>query len=188
MPSTYAKSSVTTFGSIKAPRSEHNLGGDGAERSSVKVHHPPGGGGSLNLFGGTSEPTYAPAKYVPKKYSPASYEEDEYSAPAAGGYGGGSSYSHEKSPLTDFNYNYEEGKYSAPSYYDPPAYEAPSSYTSSASYGVGKVIQPTSLSVSNPSSYTFGKRVESGSNSGPTTGKSSTKIHAPPGGKSSIFF
>lgn len=34
----------------------------------------------------------------------------------------------------------------------------------------------------------FGQRVVSGNNSGPTTDKSSVKLHAPPGGKSSIQF
>ena len=34
----------------------------------------------------------------------------------------------------------------------------------------------------------FGQRVVSGNNCGPTTEKSSVKVHAPPGGKSSISF
>ncbi len=34
----------------------------------------------------------------------------------------------------------------------------------------------------------FGQRVNAGGNSGPTTDKSSVKIHNPPGGKSSIQF
>jgi hypothetical protein len=41
-----------TFGKRLANRSEMNIGGDGGERSSVKVHHAPGGSSSLNIFGG----------------------------------------------------------------------------------------------------------------------------------------
>lgn len=33
---------------------------------------------------------------------------------------------------------------------------------------------------------TFGQRVISGNNSGPTTDKSSVRLHAPPGGKSNF--
>ncbi len=39
-----------------------------------------------------------------------------------------------------------------------------------------------------PDVPTFGYRVQSGNNAGPTTEKSSTRVHAPPGGHSNIFF
>lgn len=176
-PSSYP-ASVTTFGAKTSMRSEHNLGGDGNEKTSVKVHHPPGGGGSLNLFGGPSEPTYAPPKYKPKaSYEPTGY----YEAPAAGSYKK-STYA-DSEPLTDFNYKYEDSKDTA-AYYEPPA---PVGFKSSTKYSSYTPIEPTSLSVSS-TTQTFGKRVESGMNSGPTTDKSSIRVHAPPGGKSSIFF
>ena len=33
-------------------RSEFNIGSDGNDRTSVKVHHAPGGKSNLNIFGG----------------------------------------------------------------------------------------------------------------------------------------
>jgi len=190
---------VTTFGSAKAMRSEHNLGGDGSERSSVKVHHPPGGGGSLNIFGGASEPTYE----LPRKKAPV-YEQPSYDAPsynqysapqeAAGGY---SSYaqdnynqppSYASSAQDNYNqppsYGYSGEEYKQPSYeYNAP----PSGFTSGSSYSKPQSIQPSNLTMTSQP-QTFGQRVESGSNSGPTTDKSSIRVHAPPGGKSNIFF
>lgn len=182
-------SQVTTFGAPKAMRSEHNLGGDGAERSSVKVHHPPGGGGSLNLFGGPSEPYYEKPKYKAPTYEPPAYQAPSYSKysapqePAAG-----TSWSYASSAQDDYeqspSYGYSDGGYK-PSTYD--SYAAPSGFTSGSSYSKPKTIQPSHLSMSHEPK-TFGKRVESGMNSGPTTDKSSIRVHAPPGGKSNIFF
>jgi len=167
-----------------------NIGGDGNERSSVKLHHPPGGAGSLNIFGGTSEPTYAAPKYeAPSYQAPPVYQDPPiyqapptYQAPASyepspPSYG----YAPEKAPLTDYNYAYEEAKDT------PPSYGAPTGFTSSSSYGQPQSIEPSNLNISS-GSHTFGQRVESGLNSGPTTEKSSIRVHAPPGGKSSIFF
>jgi hypothetical protein len=138
-------SDVTTFGVNKGMRSEHNLGGDGSERSSVKVHHPPGGGGSLNIFGGSSgEPNYAPQQYdAPSSYNaPSSYE----SGPA-GVYTG--AISNIQAPQ-DYNQQYSEEQkqtsYQPPAAYyhnaqsyEPAAYEpqepsGPSGFTQSTSY------------------------------------------------------
>ena len=63
----------------------------------------------------------------------------------------------------------------------------PQGFTASSAYAQPQQIQPTDINVSSAPT-TFGKRVDSGLNSGPTTDKSSIKIHAPPGGKSNIFF
>lgn len=41
------------FGAATASRSENNIGADGGERTSVKVHHAPGGGSSLVIGDGT---------------------------------------------------------------------------------------------------------------------------------------
>lgn len=180
-PPKATESSIQTFGSKKVMRSEHNLGGDGDERFSVKVHHPPGGGGSLNLFGGYSEPTYKEPAYKPKKYSESAYEEPEMQ-PA--GYG---SYGKPKAPLAEMTsppmYNYYSEEQKQPMIYSQP----PSGFTSSSSYSVPKSIEPSDLSVSSTHKV-FGKRVESGNNSGPHTDKSSIRVHAPPGGVSNITF
>ena len=173
---------VTTFGVSKGMRTEHNLGADGEERSSVKVHHPPGGGGSLNLFGSEPEPAYqkptAPA-YEPQQPSyqqPAGYGSYQASAPS---YEQPASYGQAPSYEQPASYGgYEEQK--QPSY-------VPSGFTSASSYDQPQQIAPSDLNVSS-GNQTFGQRVESGSNSGPTTGQSSIRVHAPPGGKSSIFF
>jgi hypothetical protein len=66
---------VPTFGMRKSDRSEFNIGGDGGERTSVKVHAAPGGNGSLNIFGGYEE-SHDPMQSA----SSASYG---YSAPSA---------------------------------------------------------------------------------------------------------
>lgn len=184
-------SDVTAFGAAKNMRSEHNLGADGEERTSVKVHNPPGGGSSLNLFGGPSEPAYKDPPYKAPAYEPAQYQAPSYGASA--GYQGvaaGMSSSSQAKPMfgegpqpAQHSYTYEEQKYQAPE----PDYNAPPpGYTSSASYGQPQPIEPASLNVA--STQMFGQRVESGSNSGPHTDKSSIRVHAPPGGKSSIFF
>lgn len=173
-------------------RTENNLGEDGEGKTSVKVHHPPGGGSSLNLFGGDyNEPVYEKPSYSAPSYQPQS----NYDAPPAGGF------SYDRSqPLTSYSgyddkpsysgyeqqpsyQSYQQEEYKQPSYYAAP----PSGFTSSASYGMAQPIEPTNLNVSSAPKV-FGQRVESGMNSGPHTGKSSTKVHAPPGGKSSIFF
>ena len=217
-PSSY-QDNLTTFGYKKVMRSEHNLGGDGKERSSIKLHHPPGGGGSLNIFGGGFEGpshTSMPSKYDPpmSKYQPPSYDAPS-TEPAAGMYSGG--YDNFKAPLHDYNHNYEAPKEAAPMYqppapsyqppapsyqppastYQPPApsYQAPtyqptapSGFTQSTSYDTYHPIEPSHLAVTSTAPQTFGQRVDSGMNSGPTSDKSSIRVHAPPGGKSSIFF
>ena len=43
---------VPSFGGRKAMRSEMNIGGDGGDRSSVRVHAAPGGQQHFNIFGG----------------------------------------------------------------------------------------------------------------------------------------
>jgi hypothetical protein len=182
-------------------RTENNLGEDGDGKTSVKVHHPPGGGSSLNLFGGDyNEPVYEKPKYTAPTYQ----SQSSYDAPPAGGF----SYDRSQPPNTYSNYeekpsynsyeqqpsyssyeqqpsyqSYQQEEYKQPSYYAAP----PSGFTSSSSYGMAQPIEPTNLNVSSAPKV-FGQRVESGLNSGPTTGKSSTRVHAPPGGKSSIFF
>ena len=173
-----APQKVTTFGSNKAMRTENNIGADGSERSSVKVHHPPGGGGSLNIFGGEKEPQYAaPASYEPAPQEPAYSQPPSYN-------------NQEPSPPADYN--------QPPVYGGPPAQEEvkqtyqnfsapPSGFTAPQAYTEPQQIYPSNINMSSAPT-TFGQRVESGNNSGPHTGKSSTKIHAPPGGKSSIFF
>lgn len=200
-PASYQKS-VTTFGASKAARTEHNLGADGEERSSVKVHHPPGGSSSFNLFGGPSEPMYTAPKYKAPAYEPPKYEEPPHSYPKyeEPTYAAHPSYEEPEydQPPTGYGYGYSQQEYSAPptkGYYGGeeqkhPGYgysePAPKGFTSSSAYGKPQVIEPTNLNVT--SAPTFGRRVESGMNSGPTTGKPSTRVHAPPGGKSSIFF
>lgn len=181
---------VQTFGAKGSMRSEHNLGGDGEERSSVKVHHPPGGGGSLNIFGRSGgEPTYAPPQYeAPSSNYNAPVD---YSSVAAGKYSGGFDHLPGKAPLADYNHQYEENKQVAAPVYQPPAPSAPSGpsgFQSSTAYDSYTPVEPSHLAVSSGGNHTFGQRVESGSNSGPTTDKSSIRVHAPPGGKSSIFF
>lgn len=171
-PSSYSKG-VTTFGTSKHMRTEHNLGGDGEERFSVKVHHPPGGGGSLNLFGGPSEPSYKAPAYKPAAYKPAVYEEPVYEKP---------SYASKAAPYA-YDKPYPDENEVPPAYYAPP-----SGFTSSSAYSKPKTIEPSALGISNAPAKTFGQRVESGMNCGPTTEKSSVRVHAPPGGKSSIFF
>ena len=208
---------ITTFGVAKAKRTENNLGGDGEERFSVKVKQPPGGGGSLNLFGGISEPTYKAPVYKSPAYKESTYQEPSYKEPLY-------------KPTA-----YKEPVYIAPSYapsyeepsYDPPARRAPAvsydepkygvsypskgaaysydkysgdvkasgpayygapGFTTSAAYGKPKSIEPSSLNISSAPTKAFGQRVESGMNWGPTTEKTSIRVHAPPGGKSSIFF
>jgi len=163
-------------------RTENNLGADGSERSSVKVHHPPGGGGSLDIFGGEKEPIYNEPKYAAASYEPAA-QAPTYSQPP--------SYDcQEPAPTADYN--------QPPVYGGPPAQEEvkqtyqnfnapPSGFTAPPAFTEPQQIQPTNINMTSAPT-TFGQRVESGSNSGPHTGKSSTKIHAPPGGKSSIFF
>jgi hypothetical protein len=189
------------------------LGGDGEERFSVKVKQPPGGGSSLNLFGGPSEPTYkAPAykssaykepSYKEAAFKPTAYKEPVYIAPTYAP-------SHEeptyepparRAPIA----SYDEPKYETPSYptkaaaysYDKysedakapsPAYYGGSGFTTSSAYGKAKSIEPSSLSISAAPTKAFGQRVDSGMNCGPTTEKTSVRVHAPPGGKSSIFF
>lgn len=126
------------------------------------------------------EPTYSYSKYEEPAYAHAhpTYEEPEYDQPSAGyGYG-----HHDAAPShAKGYYASEEHKHPGYGYSEPPK-----GFTSSASYGKSHAIEPSSLSIS--SAPTFGKRVESGLNSGPTTDKSSIRVHAPPGGKSSIFF
>ena len=83
-------------------RSEHNIGADGGERSSVKVHHQPGGKPSFNIFGGYG------------------YDHQE-STTSSGSYGGAQghvpSFSAPKAPLQ------ESTNTQAPSF---PTYGAPS--------------------------------------------------------------
>ena len=47
---------------------------------------------------------------------------------------------------------------------------------------------PASNVISSGEQIVFGQRVSAGLNCGPTTEKSSVKLHAPPGGKSTIAF
>jgi len=171
-PSAYSKG-VTTFGSSKQMRTENNLGGDGEERFSVKVHHPPGGGSSLNLFGGPSEPSYKAPAYKPTAYKAPVYEEPVYETPT---------YASKAAP-----YSYDKG-YSDENEEPPAYYPKPSGFTSSSAYSKPKYVEPSSLGVSYAPTKAFGQRVESGMNCGPTTEKTSVRVHAPPGGKSSIFF
>ena len=154
-------------------RTEHNLGGDGEERFSVKVHHPPGGGGSLNLFGGVSEPTYKAPAYKPTTYKSPIYEEPTYETP---------SYASKAAPYS-YDKHYSDENEVPPAYYAPP-----SGFVSSSTYSKPKAVEPTSLGISYAPTKAFGQRVDSGMNCGPTTEKTSVKVHAPPGGKSSIFF
>ena len=49
-PSTYAAPSAAGLGGKM--RTENNIGSDGGDRTSVKVHNPPGGSSSFSLFGG----------------------------------------------------------------------------------------------------------------------------------------
>ncbi|CAI2371726.1 unnamed protein product [Moneuplotes crassus] len=186
-----APTEVTTFGVKKEMRSEMNIGADGNERSSVKVHHPPGGGGSLNLFGAEEpahsapEPKYGGGYQAPQESSyapPPSYGHHEPSPGHASAgdfcpppsYGGGAPATYGAPP--------EEVKQTYPSYG-----AAPSGFTPSAVYSDPQPIHPSDLNVTSAPT-TFGQRVESGLNSGPTTDKSSIRVHAPPGGQSSIFF
>jgi hypothetical protein len=147
----------------------------------VKVHHPPGGGGSLNIFGGYSEPTYKEPAYKPSKYSAPAYQEPEMQ-PA-----GYVTYEQSKAPLVEVHnppmYNYYPEEQKQPMGYSQP----PSGFTASSSYSVPQSVEPSSLSVSSTHKV-FGQRVESGNNSGPHTDKSSIRVHAPPGGASSITF
>lgn len=71
---------ATTFGARKAMRSENNIGGDGGERPSVKLHAAPGGQQHFNIFGGY-EPSAAAhvSKPAPPSYSA---PPPSYSAPA----------------------------------------------------------------------------------------------------------
>lgn len=187
------QSNVTTFGSGKAMRTEHNLGADGEERSSVKVHHPPGGGGSLNLFGGDPEPAYEKPKYSAPTYEPSSQQPAGYGSYQSSSAGYGQAPSYDQPPTYG---GYEQpasyGGYEQPASYGgyeeqkQPSY-APSGFTSASSYSQPEPIAPSNLNVSSVP-QTFGQRVESGNNSGPTTDKSSIRVHAPPGGKSSVFF
>lgn len=55
-PVSYAESEPV-FGARKAMRSEQNIGMD--DRTSVKVHHAPGGRQQFNIFGGYEAPTEA---------------------------------------------------------------------------------------------------------------------------------
>lgn len=154
-------------------RTEHNLGGDGEERFSVKVHHPPGGGSTLNLFGGDSEPTYKAPAYKPTPTKSPIYEEPTYVSP---------SYASKAAPYS-YDKHYSDENEVPPVYYAPP-----SGFTSSSTYSKSKVVEPTSLGISYAPTKAFGQRVDSGMNCGPTTEKTSVRVHAPPGGKSSIFF
>ena len=52
-PPAHAPQHETAFGGPSGGmRSEMNIGADGGERSSVKVHHRPGGEANFNIFGG----------------------------------------------------------------------------------------------------------------------------------------
>jgi len=208
---------VTTFGVSKAMRTENNIGADGSERSSVKVHHPPGGGGSLNIFGASHEDAYQKPSHAPQSYEPP--QEPSYNKPAAYGYQEPSGYAPQAptgyapqeptgyapqeptgyAPQEPTGYAPQEpaGFNQAPSYPQyPPQEEAkqtfqdpnvPPGFTASSSYTQPQAIVPSDINISSQQT-TFGGRVESGNNSGPTTDKSSIRVHAPPGGKSSIFF
>ena len=110
-----------------------NLGGDGGERTSVKVHHAPGGGGSLNLFGDNdySAPTISHSK-ASYGYTPP--------PPAFGG----------RVPLKESPISYNAGP--APTYadqyapkygaYEAPASRVPDSYSSTA-FTMGPSFVPT---------------------------------------------
>ena len=100
------------------------------------------------------------------------FEEPQYEAP---------SYPVSSAPYSYDRY-YEEAKAPSPAYYGAPG------FTTSGGYGKPRAIEPTSLSISSGPTKAFGQRVDSGMNSGPTTEKTSVRIHAPPGGKSSITF
>ena len=178
------ESSIHTFGTTKAMRSEHNLGEDGSERSSVKVHHPPGGGGSLNFFGGLSEPMYVQPEYKPQSFNapPSQYQEKSHNQ-APSGY----SYDQNKSPIGDYSKPVESNYYGDNQNQQMQFSQPPTGFTSSSSYTQPQQIEPTNLNVSSEN-HVFGQRVESGMNSGPTTDKSSIRVHAPPGGQSNIFF
>lgn len=193
-PYAAAAKQVTTFGAAKPRRDEHNIGGDGEERYAVKVHHPPGGGGSLNLFGGPSEPTYKVPLYKPPgfksqakgeaAYEKQSYEKPRYSgpvpiyneAPAYAPPGGSSVHTFGK-------YDYREEKKKTT-----PTYHAPASgFTSSVPYGASRQVDPSSLNISSVPKA-FGQRTDSGFTRDPNSEKTSVRVQAPPGGKSSIFF
>jgi hypothetical protein len=125
------------------------------------------------------EPTYIAPSYEEPAYQPparkpavASYEEPMYDAP---------SYPARAPPYSYDNY-YEDAK--APS----PAYKGAPGFSTSAALGKPRTIEPSSLNISSGPPRTFGQRVDSGMNSGPTTEKTSVRVHAPPGGKSSITF
>ena len=116
-----------TFGvpSTGGMRTENNIGSDGGDRSSVKVHNPPGGASSFSIFGG-DEP-----------------------------------FQH-KQP---FGHQHRQFQAAPPPPPPPmPSYQRP------------------------PDVPAFGERVTSGSTDVAGQGKTSVKVHAPPGGKSSITF
>ena len=101
-------------------RTEQNIGTDGGDRTSVRVHNPPGGASSLSIFGG-GEPTQ------------------------------------KKEPFGQQHWRHQ----AAPPM---PSYQKPPEVTS------------------------FGARVTSGTTDVAGQGKTSVRVHNPPGGKSSITF
>ena len=168
---------TTTFGARGSMRTENNIGGDGGERPSVKLHAAPGGQQHFNIFGGYEPPVAAPVH----KVSPPSYSAPppSYSAPAP---------AYEPAPFGDHNrqappsfvpptQTYTDHGYGAP----PPRFDAPMGGAMAPPPAPAPAAQPTG-------EMTFGQRVKSGWNSGPTTEVSSVRVHAPPGGKSQIFF
>jgi len=161
-------------------RSTNNIGGDGGEKSSVKVSNAPGGKSSFSIGWGADEPTQQ--KSTIRKYNNQSSifggdapvktpleEKKREEEPAFGKAGGG---------RTVGNIGGDSGEMSSVKIHHAPGGQ------SSFSFG------------NEPSQFDAPKRKENikpqsmFDQSAPTqtTAKTSVKVHNPPGGKSSITF
>ncbi|TNV76825.1 hypothetical protein FGO68_gene17655 [Halteria grandinella] len=163
------------------PQYEKAYPGATDDRTSVKVHAPPGGKSNFTIGGGfadgADENTFgSKRRQVPP---PTVFKQQDMNHADFGGFGHQNQlYQQQPQPQP----MYQGGAPQSQPYYQPPQQHFQSHYNQqpqqfgkpSSGFGVPKHEQ------------LFGQRVESGNNCGPTTDKSSVKLHAPPGGKSSI--
>jgi hypothetical protein len=70
--------------------------------------------------------------------------------------------------------------------YDQPSYKAKPMQVNNSPWATDATQEPARKPAQITQAEMFGQRIGSGMNSGPHTGVSSTKIHAPPGGKSNF--
>ncbi|CDW81087.1 UNKNOWN [Stylonychia lemnae] len=166
----------------------------GDERSSVKIHNPPGGKSNFSI-GTQFQDEYQKPAFRQQDMNTRGYQEQ----PSKGRGRVGNDQFQSSSDIFGTSNN-NQSKYGGQSQgfggqknknqdrfgggYQQQDYDYNNDYQG---FG-GRQQKSNQYQQQSSNDQLFGQRVESGQNCGPTTEKSSVKLHAPPGGKSSIQF